>query len=124
VIGAVNIHADYKIPVDSMRAELHRLVEASPLWDRKMLGLQVVDATDRTVVLRALVSAADSGNCWELRCFVREQLLDFLRTRHPDCLPRIRAELDPPGGTRMGLRNGPTEHQPRLAERSSAAPLP
>ena len=83
-----------------MRAELTRLVEASPLWDRKTLGLQVVDATDRTVVLRALVSAVDSGKCWELRCQVRERLLDFLRTRHPDCLPRIRAELDAPGGPR------------------------
>jgi len=124
VIGTVNLHVDYKIPVDSVRAELIRLVEASPLWDRKTLALQVVDATDRTVVLRAVVSASDSGKCWELRCQVREQLLDFLRTRLPDCLPRIRAELDPPGGTRTGLRNGPTEHQPRLAERSSAAPLP
>ena len=124
VIGTVNLHVDYKIPVDSVRSELIRLVEASPLWDRKTLALQVVDATDRTVVLRAVVSASDSGKCWELRCQVREQLLDFLRTRLPDCLPRIRAELDPPGGTRTGLRNGPTEHQPRLAERSSAAPLP
>jgi small-conductance mechanosensitive channel len=109
VIGTVNLHVDYKIPVDSVRAELIRLVEASPLWDRKTLALQVVDATDRTVVLRAVVSASDSGKCWELRCQVREQLLDFLRTRLPDCLPRIRAELDPPGGTWTGLRNGPTE---------------
>jgi small-conductance mechanosensitive channel len=124
VIGTVNLHVDYKIPVDSVRAELNRLVEASPLWDRKTLGLQVVDTTDRTVVLRALVSASDSGKCWELRCHVREQLLDFLRTRHPDCLPRIRAELDSPGGTRTGIRNVPPEQQPRLAERSSAAPLP
>jgi small-conductance mechanosensitive channel len=123
VIGTVNIHTDYKIPVESVRAELTRLVEASPLWDRKVLGLQVVDATDRTVVLRALVSAANSGQCWELRCHVRERLLEFLRTRHPDCLPRIRAELDAPGAPRPALRNGPIEHQPRLAERSSAAPF-
>jgi small-conductance mechanosensitive channel len=124
VIGTVNIHADYKIPVDSVRAELTRLVQASPLWDRKTLGLQVVDVTDRTVVLRALISAVDSGKCWELRCHVRERLLDFLRTRHPDCLPRIRAELDSPGGPQPSLPNGTTEHQPRLAGRSQAAPFP
>jgi small-conductance mechanosensitive channel len=124
VIGTVNLHVDYKIPVDSVRAELIRLVEVSPLWDHKTLSLQVVDTTDRTVVLRALVSAVDSGKCWELRCQVRERLLEFLRTRHPDCLPRIRAELDSPGTPRTSVRNAPTEHQPRLAERSSAAPLP
>jgi small-conductance mechanosensitive channel len=124
VIGTVNLHVDYKIPVASVRAELTRLVEGSPLWDRKTLGLQVVDANDRTVVLRALISASNSSQCWELRCYVREQLLEFLRTRHPDCLPRIRAELDPPGAPRAGVRSGPTEHQPRLADRSSAAPFP
>jgi hypothetical protein len=52
----------------------------------------VLDATDKTVVLRALVSAKNSGEGWDLRCYVREKLVEFLQREHPDCLPRQRTE--------------------------------
>ena len=55
----------------------------------------VLEATDKTVVLRALVSAKNSGEGWDLRCHVREKLVEFLQREHPDCLPRLRAEVEP-----------------------------
>lgn len=60
-----------------------------------MQVLQVTDATERTMQLRALVSAADSSSCWDLRCRVREGLIAYLQDRYPQCLPRSRMELYP-----------------------------
>jgi hypothetical protein len=42
--------------------------------------------------VRALMSAKDSGSAWELRCEIREKLLDYLRKTYPDSLPRIRLD--------------------------------
>jgi len=56
----------------------------------------VVDTTERTMVLRALVSADSAPTAWDLRCEVREQLLAWLQQQHPGALPRVRAELEAP----------------------------
>jgi small-conductance mechanosensitive channel len=92
LLGTVFIYADYTIPVQEVRGELTRILEASPHWDRKVNVLQVTDATDRTVQLRALMSAKDSPTAWDLRCEVREKLLQFLQQRFPRCLPRVRID--------------------------------
>lgn len=94
IIGTVFIYADYTIPVDAVREELTRLTKDHPKWDGKVCGLQVTNATERTVELRALVSADNSSNAWDLRCDIREGLINFLQEKHPECLPRVRAELD------------------------------
>lgn len=94
ILGTVFIHADYTVPVEELRGELHRILEASGMWDGKAWGLQVTDADAHTVELRALMSAPDSPTAWNLRCHVREHLITFLQEHHPDCLPRVRAELE------------------------------
>jgi hypothetical protein len=43
--------------------------------------------------LRVLVSSADSGRNFDLRCKLREGLIDYIRQHHPDSLPRVRAGL-------------------------------
>ncbi len=98
VVGAVLLHVDYALPVEPVRAELSRLVERSPLWDGRECKLQVVDVTDTTMVLRALVSAADATNAFDLRCEVREKLLEFVSSRYPDALPRVRTDAVQDGG--------------------------
>jgi hypothetical protein len=94
LLGTVTMHCDYRVPVAAVRAELSSILAGTELWDGKVSGLVVLDATDKTIVLRALVSAKDSGDAWDLRCHVREKLVDFLQREYPDSLPRIRAELD------------------------------
>lgn len=100
LLGSVTLHCDYRVPVAAVRAELQNILAETNLWDGKASGLVVVDATDKTVVLRALVSAKNSGEGWDLRCHVREKLVEFLQREYPDCLPRIRAEVEShPNGT-------------------------
>ncbi len=90
ILGTVFFHADYTLPVDDVRQELKRLCEANGKWDGRVCVLQVTDATDRTLHIRALVSAEDAPTAWDLRCEIREQLIDYLRREHEHCLPRTR----------------------------------
>ncbi len=102
LLGTVYLNVDYSIPLEEVRAELHRILKGSERWDGKVWVLQVVEATERTIQLRALMSARDSGSAWDLRCEVREGLIAFIRARYPESLPRVRAELrgelDAPAG--------------------------
>ena len=99
IVGSVLLHVDYTTPVEEVRAEFQRVLDASKLWNGQTAVLQVVDTTEQTMVLRALVSADSAPNAWDLRCEVREQLLAWLQREHPEALPRVRAELEtpPPG---------------------------
>lgn len=83
LLGTVVLHVDYAVPVDAIRAELQRILESTPLWDHKVGRLQVSDATQQAVELRVLVSAPDARTSWDLRCYVREKLVAFLREHYP-----------------------------------------
>ncbi len=93
LLGTVFIYADYTVPVEEVRQELHRILESSPLWDQKVWGLQITNATEQTLELRALMSFTDSSKGWDLRCYVREKLIQFLQQRYPQSLPKTRAEF-------------------------------
>lgn len=93
IIGTVLIHMDYTVPVERVRRKLNEIVKASPLWDGQVVNLQVTDATDSTIELRALVSARTSPSAWDLRCEVREKLIEFVQNEVPEALPRVRASL-------------------------------
>jgi len=96
ILGTVFIYVDYTVPVDAVREELKRILENSDLWDKKVCVVQVTNTSERTVELRALMSAADASSAWSLRCEVREKLVDFIRKNYPQALPRLRAELHQP----------------------------
>jgi small-conductance mechanosensitive channel len=94
LLGTVYLYTDYTVPVDDIRQELQRILASrSDLWDGKVGSLQVTDAREQTVQIRALMSARNSSNMFDLRCFVREKLVEFVQKNYPDNLPKIRAEL-------------------------------
>lgn len=94
ILGTVFLYVDHTVPIDAVRAELQRILENAEDWDRKVCGLQVTNMSERTVELRALMSAADASLAWGLRCHVREKLIEFVRTNYPHALPRLRTELE------------------------------
>ncbi len=100
ILGTVFIYADYTIPVPQVRDKLKEIAEQSPLWDKKVCVLQVTNATEKTVELRALVSAANASAAWELRCYVREKLIEFIKSQYPQALPKMRAQFDRDKGDR------------------------
>jgi len=88
--GLVVLHLDYATPMEPLRAHARRVVEAAPEWDKRVFAVQVQDATERSMQVRILVSAADAGKLWDLRCRVREDMLGFLAQHYPQCLPTLR----------------------------------
>jgi small-conductance mechanosensitive channel len=94
ILGSVFLQVDYSVPVDALRQELTRILDASPHWDRKVNLLQVTDAKERTLELRALASSSDASKSWDLRCEVREKLVTFIQQKYPASLPRLRATLE------------------------------
>jgi small-conductance mechanosensitive channel len=94
IIGSVFIYTDYSVPFDALREELDRILENTPLWDKKVKVLQVTDAKERTVESRILVSAKNSPTAWDLRVHVREKMIEFLQKNYPAALPRTRIVLE------------------------------
>jgi len=90
ILATVFLYVDYAVPLDQMRTELTRILQASKHWDQKVNVLQVTDTTEHAVQIRALASAADASQAWDLRCEVREKLIRFLQDRYPGSLPRLR----------------------------------
>jgi small-conductance mechanosensitive channel len=93
LIGTVLVHVDYTVPVDEVRRELQQILESTELWDRRVWNLQVTDATEKSVELRAMMSASGAGRLGDLRVLVREKLVAFLQNRYPQSLPTVRAQV-------------------------------
>ncbi len=93
IIGSVFLYADYTVDIQALRVEQTRFLAASELWDGQVDVIQMTNTTERTVELRSLVSARSSPEAWDLRCLLREHLIDTLRTTQPNALPRERMRL-------------------------------
>ncbi|MDQ3393827.1 MAG: mechanosensitive ion channel family protein [Bacteroidota bacterium] len=93
LLGTVFLYLDYTVPVQEIREELKRIVSGSEWWDKKVVALQVTNTTAESVELRALMSASNSSAAFDLRCLVREKLIDYVQKNYPDSLPKMRAEI-------------------------------
>ena len=93
ILATVYFYTDYNVPVDELRKELNRILTGTKLWNGEVAGLQVTDAQQDNVQLRALFSARSSGEAWDLRCLVREKLLYFIQKNYPEALPKLRASV-------------------------------
>ncbi|MEU5726816.1 mechanosensitive ion channel domain-containing protein [Micromonospora sp. NPDC047738] len=116
VLGTAEFDVDWAIPVQAMREELRRLCESTELWDGRVCVLQVTDATGGMVKVRALVSAADAGSLWDLRCLVREHLVAWVRDQRPAALPRLRTEVGDVSGALPWQAVRSRRPAPRLPE--------
>lgn len=90
ILGTVFVYVDYGFPVNAMREELTRILSEAKEWDGMVNVLQVTDATQATMEIRALMSAPDSPTAWDLRVKVREKLIQFVQEKYPQYLPRTR----------------------------------
>jgi small-conductance mechanosensitive channel len=94
ILGTVFLYLDYTVPIEPLRSELTRLLNASPLWDKRVNALQVTNASERTIEIRALMSAHNSGQAFDLRCYVRENLVNFIQQHYPGSFPKARAVVE------------------------------
>jgi hypothetical protein len=93
IIGTVELYADYTLPVEPLRDKLKAILAGTTLWDGKTQVVQVTECDKAVMKIRILVSAGDSPTAWDLRCLVREQMIAFIQSDYPQCLPRTRADM-------------------------------
>jgi small-conductance mechanosensitive channel len=94
LLGSVFVWVDYTLPLDETRNALKKIIESNPLWDKRFWNLQVSDATEKTMQIRVLATAADSSKAWDLRCDIREKLIGYIQKNHPQSLPQLRASFE------------------------------
>lgn len=94
ILGTAFIYLDYNAPVEILRAEFTRILSTSNLWDERVAVLQVTNTTEQTIEIRALMSARNSSDAFDLRCLVREKLVAFITEHYPDSLPKTRAVIN------------------------------
>jgi small-conductance mechanosensitive channel len=90
ISGTVFWYLDHRTPVEAMRREFLRRVDGHPLWDRKEASLLVTDTREDVIEVRAMITAADAWQLWDLRCSIREGMLAWLAAHHPEALPTRR----------------------------------
>ena len=106
ILGTAFLYVDYSIPVEELRRQLNIIVQASPLWDKKVCGLQVTNLTDRSMEIRCLMSSRNSSENFDLRCLVREQMTAWIQQNHPTAFPTSR--LAAPAGPLSNLEQPQT----------------
>jgi len=94
LLGTVFLCLDYATPVAPLREEFTRLLATSPLWDKRVNVVHVTDNKETTIEVRFLMSAKNSSHIYDLRCYVREELVAFIRKNYPQSLPRTRIEYN------------------------------
>jgi small-conductance mechanosensitive channel len=92
VMGTVLLEVDWSVPIAEMREQLVRILRDTSMWDERTAVLQVTDAARGNVEVRCVVSAQDAPTLWDLRCLVREKLVEWVRRQHPEALPRLRLD--------------------------------
>ena len=95
ILGTIFLYADYRMPIDPLRQELRRILNASNFWDGRIQNVLVTNLKEYTMEIRALVSAQSADDAWNLRCEVREKLITFVQENYPDYLPQFRANMVP-----------------------------
>jgi len=95
ILGTAFLYVDYSIPVEGLRSQLNAIVQASPLWDKNVCGLQVTNLTDRSMEIRCLMSSRNSSENFDLRCLVREQMTAWIQQNYPAAFPTTRFAARP-----------------------------
>ena len=111
LMQSVDFDLDWLVDPQAMRDEMHRVLARTKLWDGRVSVLQVTDAVGGMIHVRILVTAVDAPTLFDLRCFVREEMIRWLHEHQPAALPRTRVLITAPeeATDRSSARTGPRE---------------
>ena len=122
LVGTIYLYLDYWVPLGELRAELQRLVEGHKKWDGNVCKLVVTDTKPNTIEVRATVSSPNASQSFDLRCEVREGLIEFLRKRYPESLPQLRVTWQPQEGAEQSPARSSRIEAGQEHERGSLSP--
>jgi len=131
LLGSVDFDLDWRVSPARMREKLEQILAGTTLWDRRASVLQVTDAVGGFVHIRILVTAIDAPTLFDLRCLVREQMVEWLQSNDPQALPHSRVEIveeqpvlraSAPSTDTGGLFHGSPEAEERASQFTSSIP--
>lgn len=94
MMGTVEWHVDWAIPVRQARKQLDHLLHSTDLWDGRTGVLQVAEAINGTILMRAIVSAHNSGTLIDLKNYLREAMVQWIQDEAPQAIPHYRRIVD------------------------------
>ena len=97
LMGTSFLYVDYSVPIKALREEYFSFIGQQPQWDGKIKALQVTNISEHTIEVRCLMSAKNASDQFDLRCIVREHMLEFIQENYPDAFPRTRFASVPSG---------------------------
>jgi small-conductance mechanosensitive channel len=113
LLGSVDFDLDWRVTPGRMRTALDVVLASTDLWDGRVKVLQVTDAVGGFVHVRILVSALDAAALFDLRCLVREEMIEWLHEESPQSMPRTRVQM-------VEAESRPTGRSPRSTASESA----
>ena len=90
LLGSVRLYLDPATRIGPIRAEFERQIADNPRWDRRVQVVQVTETTRDAIEVRLLMSAKDSPTLFDLRCDIREGMLEWLADNQPEAFARLR----------------------------------
>jgi small-conductance mechanosensitive channel len=103
VIGSVFLNLGYHTPVEKLREHFKKIIADNPLWDGITSALQVTDTRDQYIVIRMIMSARNAGEAFDLRCEIRESMINFIQAHFPEALPSFPISQ---------IKSGPSSNEP------------
>lgn len=91
-LGTVEIQLDWAAPMALLRQKVEAILASTDLWDGRTWNVQMTASDTSTVTVRILVSATNSGNLWDLRCYIRESLIEWIVSEEPWIRPASRIQ--------------------------------
>ena len=131
LLGSVELDLDWSVSPSEMRTELDAILARTTLWDGRAHVLQVTDATGGLVRIRILVTAVDAPTLFDLRCFIREEFVEWLHAERPVALPASRVRMVADAGPQLraeagdqgGLFTGSVEAEERASLFTASIPI-
>ncbi|STY28619.1 small-conductance mechanosensitive channel [Legionella wadsworthii] len=96
LIGAVSLYVDFTLPLAKLRNKVTDILKSSALWDGKTCKIQVYDLQEHVMQVRILVSAQNADDLSNLRCEIREKVIQYIVENYPRALPMTRASSTVP----------------------------
>lgn len=100
ILGTVFLYTDYTMPIEPIREKMTELLHSETgqqYWRGEVNVVQVTDSKEDTMEIRCLIDTRNSPDGWELRVFLREELIKFIQSEYPHALPKTRARLEREG---------------------------
>ena len=89
LMGTVEIDLDWNVSINVFRQQVDKLLSSTDLWDGRSFSVQVTKTVENKMTVTVYISARNAGDLWDLRCYLREHLIDWVRTEQPQAIPRM-----------------------------------